>query len=153
MRDKPKAGGLNLVLAVLLTLAYATRGDTDHPPTRGPLKAIEAFYASIERGDAEARIALLAEDVILMPNHWTALRGKEEVAASFRRAAEAVFQLRDRKMERLEVSGDLAYTVNAYDYTYHAKGVHIWRRGNDGQWRLALDIWNSDVPLGEFADE
>jgi ketosteroid isomerase-like protein len=126
-------------------------------------RAIESFYASIEENDAEARIDLLADDVILMPNHWTIMPGKDVVAGSFRRGAAAVFRLRDRQVVRMEISGDLAYTVNSYFYTYHAQGepeqwhktknVHIWRRDGAGQWELAVDIWNSDVPIEEFSRE
>jgi ketosteroid isomerase-like protein len=124
---------------------------------------ISKFYESIEAGDPEIRIPLLAEDVILMPNHWTIMSGKETVAESFRRSAEAVFRIRDREVIQMQVGKDLAYTVNSYYYTYHLKGdqeqwhrtknVHIWRRDPSGAWKLAVDIWNSDVPIGQFAEE
>jgi ketosteroid isomerase-like protein len=124
---------------------------------------IDSFYEAIEAGDAEARIDLLASDVILMPNHWTIMQGKDVVAESFRRGAAAVFRLKDREVVQMEVSGDLAYTVNSYYYTYHARGepeqwhktknVHIWRRDASGQWKLAVDIWNSDVAIEQFSSE
>jgi ketosteroid isomerase-like protein len=126
-------------------------------------RAIASFYASIETNDAEARIDLLADDVIVLPNHWTIMRGKEVVAESFRRGATAVFKLKDRSVVRMEVSGDLAYTVNSYYYTYHGRGepeqwhktknVHVWRRDGSGTWKLAVDIWNSDVPIEQFSRE
>ena len=124
---------------------------------------IDAFYASVEAGDVEARIDLFGDDVILMPNHWTMSRGKESVAAIFRGSADAVFRLRDREIVRADVSGDMAYTVNSYFYTYHNQGdepqwhktknVHIWRRDDSGNWKLAVDIWNSDVPMAAFGEE
>ena len=98
-----------------------------------------------------------------MPDHWTMMEGKEDVAAMLWRAEGAVFGIRDRETVRLEVSGDLAYVVNSYSYTYHAvdepeqwhrtKNVHVWRRDGTGAWKLALDIWNSDVPMSEFPNE
>jgi ketosteroid isomerase-like protein len=129
----------------------------------GLRETIDAFYSSVESADVEARIALFADDVIMMPNHWTMSRGKEDVAAVFRASAGAVFQIRDREVVKASVSGDLAYTVNSYYYTYHAaedepqwhktKNIHIWRRDADGLWKLQADIWNSDVPISAFADE
>ena len=127
------------------------------------MEAVKSFYGAIEAGDVEVRIALLADDVILMPNHWTILRGKEAVSESFRRGAGAVFKLRDREVVQMEISGTLAYTVNSYHYTYHSKGepeqwhktknVHIWRCDSSGDWKLAVDIWNSDAPIGQFSAE
>jgi ketosteroid isomerase-like protein len=126
-------------------------------------QAISAFYAAIEKGDVEARIELLADNVILMPDHWTMMRGKDMVSETFRRGAAAVFKLKDREIVHMDVSGDVAYTVNSYYYTYHGKeepeqwhktkNVHIWRMDASGAWKLAVDIWNSDVPLEQFSKE
>ena len=124
---------------------------------------ITAFYTSIAEADVEARIKLLADDVILMPNHWTIMEGKETVAVSYRNSSNAIFEIKEREILRLEISGNMAYTVNSYYYTYHAPGeleqwhktknVHIWHRDSSGQWKLAVDIWNSDVPLNLFENE
>jgi len=151
-----------MALSVALVAVPPVWGDESPEPAL-VMETIEAFYGAIEADDVEARIALLADDVILMPNHWTIMRGKEAVSESFRRGAGAVFKLRDREVVRMELSGHLAYTVNSYDYTYHSKGepeqwhktknVHIWRRDPSGDWKLAVDIWNSDVPIGQFPAE
>jgi ketosteroid isomerase-like protein len=126
------------------------------------MDTIDCFYEAIEKNDVETRIGLLADDVILLPNHWRIMKGKKAVSESFRRAAGAVFKLKDREIVSSEIDGDLAYTVNAYYYTYHAigeepcwhrtKNVHIWRC-EQGRWKLAVDIWNSDVGLKEFERE
>jgi ketosteroid isomerase-like protein len=127
------------------------------------VETIEAFYASIEGDDVESRIALVAEDMVMMPNHWTISRGLEPVSEILRASAEHVFKIRDREIVKADYSGDVAYTVNSYFYTWHAKGdepqwhktknVHIWRRDAEGLWKLEVDIWNSDVPIAAFADE
>jgi ketosteroid isomerase-like protein len=124
---------------------------------------VAAFCDAIESGDAEARIALLAEDVVLMPNHWTMIQGREAVAAVFRAGEGSVFKLRDRRVIQAAFSGDLAYTVNSYFYTYHPEGtdpqwhktknVHVWKRDSAGSWKLQVDIWNSDVPMDDFRKE
>jgi ketosteroid isomerase-like protein len=153
--------GALLIAAVAGFLSMST--DLEATAPEDLERAIASFYAAIEAGDAETRIDLLADDVILMPNHWTIMEGKDVVAESFRRGAAAVFKLKDRSVVRMEVSGDLAYTVNSYYYTYHGRGepeqwhktknVHIWRRNASGDWKLAVDIWNSDVSIEQFANE
>lgn len=125
--------------------------------------AIDAFYAAVAAGDAEARIAMFSDDAIMMPNHWTRWEGKEAIAEVIRAGAGSVFRLRDREIVDMDASGDLAYTVNSYYYTYHPEGsepqwhktknVHIWKRDAAGHWKLHVDIWNSDVPMDEFANE
>lgn len=153
--------GALLIAAVAGFLSMST--DLEATAADDLREVIESFYAAIETNDAEARINLLADDVLLMPNHWTIMQGKDVVAESFRRGAAAVFKLKDRSVVRMEVSGDLAYTVNSYFYTYHGRGepeqwhktknVHIWRRNASGDWKLAVDIWNSDVSIEQFANE
>ena len=125
--------------------------------------AIDAFYAAVEAGDAEARIACFSDSAIMMPNHWTRYEGKEAIAEVVRAGAGAVFRLRDREIIDMGASEDLAYTVNSYSYTYHREGgeprwhktknVHIWKRDARGRWKLHVDIWNSDVTPAEFPDE
>ena len=125
--------------------------------------AIDAFYAAVEAGDAEPRIAMFTEEAIMMPNHWTMYKGKEAIANVIRSGEGSVFKLRDREIVDMDASGSLAYTVNSYYYTYHPEGadpqwhktknVHIWKRDTGGQWKLHVDIWNSDVPMSEFPNE
>lgn len=124
---------------------------------------IDAFYTAIDKDDVDARIDLLAYDIIMMPNHWTSTYGKERVAESLRKSAHYTFKLKNRELVRIEMNGELAYTVNSYYYTYHAandveqwrktKNVHIWRRDSKGHWKLLIDIWNSDVPIDKFENE
>lgn len=53
--------------------------------------------------------------------------------------------------------GDTAYEVGAYTMKLRPPGadvmndsgkyVVIWQRQGDGSWKLAVDIWNSDLPM------
>jgi ketosteroid isomerase-like protein len=125
--------------------------------------AVDAFYAAVEAGDGEARIAMFTDDALMMPNHWTAWQGCDAIAEVIRGGGDSVFRIRGRQLLDVSVSGDLAYTVNSYYYSFHAvgappqwhktKNVHIWKRDKAGRWKLHVDIWNSDVPLAKFAAE
>lgn len=152
-----------LAAVFLLSACQAGVDDRRPDPPGELLEAMDSFYAAIESDDVEARIALLADDIVMMPNHWTIGLGRESVAAGLRAIEGAVFRIRDREVLRVSVSGDLAYTVNSYYYTYHASGdepqwhktknVHVWRRDQAGLWKLEVDIWNSDVPVSAFSGE
>ena len=77
----------------------------------------------------------------------------EALKTSIRDRTGWVFRLKDINRLDYGVSDDLGYTVNEYYYTWHLEGsqpvwhktknVHIWKRQNDGSWRLHVDIWNS----------
>lgn len=154
------------ILAFLLLgfagLAQGDAGDEGGLPAKLE-ETIAQFYATIEAGDAETRLELFSDDAILMPNHWTMIRGKQAIAEVLRSAPDRVFRLRDREVVDLGVDGGVAYTVNSYFYTSHRKGedpqwhktknVHIWKRLADGSWKLHVDIWNSDVLMDQFSEE
>ena len=62
-------------LGVLMCMsALPASADAPLPPELEVV--IESFYAAIESGDAEARIELLADDIVMMPNHWTMIRAR-----------------------------------------------------------------------------
>ena len=82
------------------------------------LAAIDAFYAAVEAGDREAHIAAFTDSAIMLPSHWTMYEGKETIAAVIRSGEGSVFRIRDREVVDIDVSGDIAYTVNSYYYTY-----------------------------------
>lgn len=148
---------LILPMALALCSGCGQQQDVDIPADLQT--AIGAFYAAIDAGDSEARIAMFSDEAIMMPNHWSMSEGKEAIAEVIRAGEGSIFRLREREIVEMDVSGALAYTVNSYYYTYHAAGaepqwhktknVHIWKRDSEGYWKLHVDIWNSDVPLSD----
>jgi len=59
------------------------------------LDCSDAFYTAIEEVDTLTRIDLLAEDILLLPNHWTIMPGVAQnkkcshLAAKFLKSMEA----------------------------------------------------------------
>lgn len=163
----PFPGAIRIVAVLFLAWCAAWAGGCspagDEPVPEDLLAAVDSFYAAVERGDAETRIALFSNNPILMPNHWTPIIGTEGVGRSLRSGGDAVFRIRNREILDMGASESLAYTVNSYEYTYHPKGsdpqwhrtknVHIWKRDPKGEWKLHVDIWNSDVPMDRFGEE
>ena len=153
---------LVITMALLLGLTGCGPGGREAVPT-DLLAAIDLFYAAVEAGDIEGRIEMFTDDALLMPNHWTPYAGRETIAEVLRAGEGSVFRIRNREVLDMDVDGDLAYVVNSYEYTWHAEGgrpnwkktknVHIWKYDESGHWRLHLDIWNSDVPVDEYAND
>jgi len=155
---------LSLLLSVIV-LARCVPRCTPHSSQLPEclLNTIDSFYSAIENDNHEDRIALFTEDAIMLPNHGSPMRGKDTIAAVVRSGEGWTFRIRNRFILDAHISGGMAYTVNAYEYTTHRQGetpqwhktknVHIWRKDLQGAWKLHVDIWNSDVPLGTFDSE
>ena len=60
-------------------------------------------------------------------------------------------------------SGDLAYSTGAYQMSApddsgkssidRGKYVAVWKKQTDGNWKVAVDIWNTDLPLPAPSDK
>lgn len=117
---------------------------------------IDEFYTAINSGNTEKRLSLFAPDAIIMPNHGELIEFNDSVKAIWKRYDDdRIFRIKDLKHVDIELSGNIAYTVNTYYYTFHrkdskpewhkTKNVHIWRKQKDGSWKLYIDIWNSCI--------
>ena len=115
-------------------------------------QAIEVFYASIESGDNDSRAEMFTDGAMMMPDNGAIIHGKGDIGEVVRSGGGWVFRIRNLERAELDLSGDIAYTVNEYEYTWHqagdeptwhpTKNIHIWRRQTDGSWKLHVDIWN-----------
>ena len=118
---------LSVFLLALVT-AWGCAGAPNQEPPPELLTAIDSFYASVESGNGEARIALFSDSAIMMPNHWTLTRGKDGIARIIRSSEGSVFRLKDREVVDMDVDGSIAYVTNSYFYTWHAEGGDFFRR-------------------------
>ena len=120
------------------------------------LKTLEKFYSAINKGNTAERCTLFADSAIIMPNNGRITYFTPEVAKQWISwDKDYVFRLKDVEHVKIEISGNTAYTVNTYFYTWHAKeaepkwiktkNVHIWKLDEKGKWKLHLDIWNSSI--------
>jgi len=152
---------LFMVLVVLL-VGCERIGDTEQCEAEAAAEAAAslakleaaraAFYAAIESGDRQGHFAMFAEDGMMLPDGYGLIRGREALEPVVTGGEGYVFRLKDVETVDWDVSGDIAYFVNQYFYTWHEEGaepewhrtknVHVWKRQADGEWRLHADIWN-----------
>lgn len=122
------------------------------PLTQADRDAIQAvsdsFVTLMRAGDREALAALYTDDAVFMPPNQPAVTGREALRqwmAAF--PAVTNFSLTN---EAVEGRGDLAYVRGRYTMAVEGmpadtgKFIEIRRRGADGVWRLAVDIFNSN---------
>ena len=101
--------------------------------------------------------AYYAEDGIMMPPDAAPVHGVEAIAAVF--AAMPPFA--DLAFETLDIQGSshMAYVRGKYTVVWMVPGMdpmpdegsylEIWKRQADGSWRVAMDVFNSDLPAPE----
>jgi ketosteroid isomerase-like protein len=115
----------------------------------------EAETASINGGTGD--ISYLADDAVMMPPGEPALSG----SAAIREWIDAFmgqFAINAEYTETdISVSGDWAVerysavltltpTAGGDAMSETIKGIHVYRRGADGSWKMVYDVWNSDAP-------
>jgi len=145
-------------LALLAALG-ACQPRVDPARAAAEIRAADArWLAAAHAHDLEGTLAFWSDDVLLIRPGAPPLVGKQAVRAYVRDA----FALPDFAISwvtqqlRVSASGDLAYgtgtdeirltTPDGRHVVEHNNAVAIWRRGADGAWRCAVDIWNSAEP-------
>jgi uncharacterized protein (TIGR02246 family) len=121
------------------------------------LQLSRALLRAVNESDVAGVTDVWATDGILMPPHHPSVSGRAAIEAYFVqrfRQDRFVFEFTG---SAIDVAGDLATERVEYTASFFAadgsapsfdrgKGVHVFRRQSNGEWRLAMDIWNSDTP-------
>jgi ketosteroid isomerase-like protein len=119
------------------------------------VELVDREVAAMGAGDLGQYVALLTDDAVLLAPNTPPKAGAElrQWLGEFlqRVRVEWLSFVHDE----VAVSGDLGYHV--YSYTWRTspkgggeptvssgKGLHIVRRGADGAWRIAREIWNAN---------
>ena len=118
----------------------------------------EAYMQAVRSEDLAALAALYTEDAVWMPPNQPMVRGRAAIQA-WNEAQPPVTEF-NLTIEEIDGFGNLAYVRNASSITMEpegapepirstGRGIEIRRKQQDGSWLIAIDIWNSDLPLPE----
>ena len=114
------------------------------------------YVEAYNQGDAAAATDFYTEDAKLLPPNMEMVSGKQAIQEFWKTAME--MGIRKINLETVEVGydGNLAYergvsTVNiepkgGQATTVRGKYLVAMKRQPDGSWKVAVDIWNSDLP-------
>lgn len=145
-----------LTLPVILFVS-CERAPEDTAEVRQAIEAIgKQFTDAYNRGDAAAMAATYTEEARVLPPNGPMIVGREAIQNFWQGGIDA--GVSDVQLTTLEVgvARDLAYVMDEYASTIQpeegeairdqGKSVVIFKREN-GEWKVAVDIWNSSMPL------
>lgn len=140
------------LLSLLPILFFATGCDQASPSADPSVitSRSDAWEAGLNAKDVDAIVALYTSDARILPPNGKMARGRDAVRAEFGAMIDAGLGGELSNIETM-VAGDIAYNVGTYklmaadELVDVGKFIEIWHRGDDGQWLMANDIWNSDL--------
>ncbi len=123
-----------------------------------------AWSRTAETRDLEALVSYYTDDVIVLPPNMPVVVGKE-AARELNRSQLATpgisMKWQPEKVEAAR-SGDIGYARGTYVLTVtgpsgapvtdKGKYIEIWKKQADGSWKVAVEIFNSDLPAGGAAE-
>jgi len=121
-----------------------------------------AYHEAAVAKDWDAVATYYTTDAVIMPPNQPAVQGRDGIKewyASFPPVTEVELPIIE-----IDGRGDLAYARGTYTLTIVMEGVTepltdsgknlaIWRKQTDGSWRIAVDTFNSDLPLPSMGSE
>jgi uncharacterized protein (TIGR02246 family) len=130
----------------------------DAAATREAILAVDqAWEDAVLAGDAAAVTALYAADATVQPPGAPRATGSQEIQALFAGMLEypVTSVVLNTDIVEVAASGDVAYNAGTFTMTGTAPDGSEWSdqgkymavfENVDGQWKYAVDMWNSDVP-------
>ena len=147
--------------AVLLAAALAGCTPPFDPKTEGKmLLARDAEWSALASAgrDVERTVSYWSDDAVILPQGQAAIEGKAAIRAFVANSFHTPGFNIHWKSENPAFSADgtLAYMrsetvtmvpgAGGAPRTLHSRGITVWRREPDGQWRCVVDMWNDPPP-------
>ncbi len=111
------------------------------------------FSQAYMDGDVATMMTIYTEDAVLFPNNAEYIRGEADVRGYWTLPEGRRITHHKLTPVEVEVSGAMASDFGHFEVSGENDGVAwgpvygkylvVWKLGNDGQWRMHLDMWNS----------
>lgn len=148
-------GGICVVLVFASLANAAVAGSKEDVEAINKVREMEA--ASINEGSPDNVSRIYTKDVEYIPPGEVALQGTDAV----RKWVATMIEQADVDLEytssEVKVLGDWAIEqyggvvtmtpkAGGESKTENLRGIHVYRRGEDGAWKISHDIWSADKP-------
>jgi ketosteroid isomerase-like protein len=137
-----------------------TSSDSNMEAAYAQIKQKEStFHKAFIDHDAEAAVQFYADDAIIMSWGKDAVRGKANIFSDIKKSMsdEPLVDM-TQHVVHIEGNDQMLFVVNLFSWTFKdkstgenvtlpGKGVHVWKRHQDGSWKILLDLYNPSVPM------
>ncbi len=146
-----------ITAAILAATASCAPGvpSLDLDAERAALREADSRYTQLGTAkDAEGLSGLYAVDATMYPPDGATVSGLDGVrqfAAEFTSVPGLTLSFRPLVID-VSRDGDMGYTINAVEITVPdeagnpvtelIRDFHLWRKQQDGSWKVVVDIWN-----------
>jgi ketosteroid isomerase-like protein len=147
-------------VAIACSPQKSEQASTQPPDFRPAVdSAANRLLAALRADSPDSLLALMADDVIIMPPNEPVLKGKAAVRtwyeAFVRQMHTSSLTISDRE---LLIGGDYATEVAGFEWTLvpaaggapmvdRGSYIQVWHRQADGRWVFSREVWNSSAPL------
>lgn len=154
-----RTGCFVLTLAALAIGCSSSESAKPATPGIGQLSAVDSasenLLGALRTDNAEALLALMSDDVIIMPPNEAVLNGKPAVRAWYEAFVKQMHTTSLAISNReLFLGGSYATEVSQYEWTLKSveggppvtsRGsyMQIWHLQPDGRWLFSREVWNS----------
>lgn len=140
-----------LVLASVMMAAGSLAMADDAADVEAAIKKWQDLWNA---GDATAAAAqVFTEDARLLPPDGPMVEGREAIAAFWQPVLDSPAKDIELTLIAVDIQGDTAIETGTWAVTVPADGggemqvggktLVVWKKGDDGQWRMAQDMWNN----------
>jgi len=147
-----------LLLTAGLAISSCNSNRRDAGDAIAEIKAADAALSdAVSKQDLERIASFYAEDAVLMPTAEPVVSGKAAIRDEWKHVLgiPGMHNVSVTKHIDASQSGDLGYTRGAYTsrmvgqsggvVTEPGKWVSIWKKQDDGRWRIVVDTFNTDI--------
>lgn len=140
---------------VIFSIALADSQNSSAVANSVLMEADIAWSASVQKEDKAEFFATILEDAVLMAPHKPIGYGRDEFGGLLK--LPGVVLNWEPVSAEVSNSGDLGYTFGVYELKFdgpegepvvdNGKYITVWKKQDDGLWKVAADMFNTSLPL------
>ena len=165
IKETPMKFSSLVVLICVLLVGCKPPEQFDTAAVKAKIDAVcNAQEQATVKGDATAAASNYEENGVILPSNMPMVKGRAAIEKTMRGWMQSGMKMKEFTSTTISVegAGDFAIQLGRYFQTYEMSGkviadtgkfVTVWRKQVDGSWKMAYDIWNTDIPAPAIPPE